>query len=627
MIVITVAASLVTYAWVMGYLEFTTNKAGESIQIQSIANSGSDLLVYLQNVGSGTVELDPTGAAVIYINGVSKPCNVSKASLREGETVTLNVVGEAVEFGEKVTVKVTTLSGAFMEGTYSSSEKVEYSLIVNTVGSGSVVRNPDQSTYHYGDIVQLTANPAPSWIFSTWGGDLTSTNNPESITIDEHKTVTATFLQLVDLVLLDDDFESWNTWDATSSSWYLSPDQDHSGRYSAKSSDGQEGDFICDPLNTQGAEAVTLDFWYRLDDTESNDFRIYFFDGSNWDSIVNLSDQPEDSWRHYTYTTADAQYFKSNFRIRFDSDLSSGENVWIDDVVVVKTTSALLDDSFEGSSSSWDNNWDNTGHDWYRSTTEHSGTYAAGSRNGDEGYFYSDPRDTRNSIAVTVDFWYRIDDTEDGDFRLYFYDGNYDFITNLGGGSQDTWRHYTYTTTQSGYIRSNFRIRFYTNLGSGENVWVDDVKIIAIKTPDAILTDGFETWDDKWDQTSSSWLLGSDQYHSGSYAAKSTDGQEGSFYSDPCDASSAISIEIDFWYRVDDLEDNDLQLYYYDGSNYDFIANLGTDPEDTWRHYNDVITDSQYFKSNFRIRFSSSPDSSGENLWIDDVTITMTYIP
>jgi len=73
MIVITVAASLVTYAWVMGYLEFTTNKAGESIQIQSIANSGSDLLVYLQNVGSGTVELDPTGVAVIYISKSDDP--------------------------------------------------------------------------------------------------------------------------------------------------------------------------------------------------------------------------------------------------------------------------------------------------------------------------------------------------------------------------------------------------------------------------------------------------------------------------------------------------------------------------------------------------------------------------
>ena len=38
MIAVAVAASLVTYAWVMGYLGFTTAKVGKAIQIQSIGN-------------------------------------------------------------------------------------------------------------------------------------------------------------------------------------------------------------------------------------------------------------------------------------------------------------------------------------------------------------------------------------------------------------------------------------------------------------------------------------------------------------------------------------------------------------------------------------------------------------
>ncbi len=37
MIAIAVVASLVTYAWVMGYMNFTTEKTGKAIQIQSIA--------------------------------------------------------------------------------------------------------------------------------------------------------------------------------------------------------------------------------------------------------------------------------------------------------------------------------------------------------------------------------------------------------------------------------------------------------------------------------------------------------------------------------------------------------------------------------------------------------------
>jgi flagellin-like protein len=48
MIVVAVAASLVTYAWVMGYMGFTTNKVGKAIMIQAVAQDGT---VSVQNVG------------------------------------------------------------------------------------------------------------------------------------------------------------------------------------------------------------------------------------------------------------------------------------------------------------------------------------------------------------------------------------------------------------------------------------------------------------------------------------------------------------------------------------------------------------------------------------------------
>ena len=46
MIAVAVAASLVTYAWVMGYLSFTTDKVGKAIQIQSIGGDGGLITVY-----------------------------------------------------------------------------------------------------------------------------------------------------------------------------------------------------------------------------------------------------------------------------------------------------------------------------------------------------------------------------------------------------------------------------------------------------------------------------------------------------------------------------------------------------------------------------------------------------
>jgi uncharacterized repeat protein (TIGR02543 family) len=69
----------------------------------------------------------------------------------------------------------------------------QYSLTVNTVGSGSVTKNPDQATYASGSSVQLTATPAAGWAFSGWSGDLSESANPASITMDSNKEVTATF--------------------------------------------------------------------------------------------------------------------------------------------------------------------------------------------------------------------------------------------------------------------------------------------------------------------------------------------------------------------------------------------------------------------------------------------------
>ncbi len=71
----------------------------------------------------------------------------------------------------------------------------EYTLTVNLVGSGSVAKDPNQATYHYNDVVELEATAASGWEFSAWSGALTGTTNPDSITMNGNKTVTATFTE------------------------------------------------------------------------------------------------------------------------------------------------------------------------------------------------------------------------------------------------------------------------------------------------------------------------------------------------------------------------------------------------------------------------------------------------
>ncbi len=124
MIAVAVAASLVTYAWVMGYLNFTTSKVGKSILIQSVARNAtnSDLIVYVQNVGDGTIKFNPQSS--LYINGVldlTDPKGSDGLSLTTGSTTSWAVPAYFSSFGNPsdypmtITVKIVASDGTFSE--------------------------------------------------------------------------------------------------------------------------------------------------------------------------------------------------------------------------------------------------------------------------------------------------------------------------------------------------------------------------------------------------------------------------------------------------------------------------------------------------------------------------------
>jgi uncharacterized repeat protein (TIGR01451 family) len=150
-------------------------------------------------------------------------------------------------------------------------------------------------------------------------------------------------------------------WDG----WIKGDDQAHTGTSSAKSTSNRDGRFTCDDLNTTGATSITVDFWYRLHSTNSNNTKLYFFDGSSYYSIASFGSGTKDTWRHYTKTLlwsipSDKKYFKNNFQIRFDTtNINSGGQVWIDDVRITTNTQEVLNDSFE--SDYWAKNWWNPG--------------------------------------------------------------------------------------------------------------------------------------------------------------------------------------------------------------------------------------------------------------------------
>jgi uncharacterized repeat protein (TIGR02543 family) len=58
---------------------------------------------------------------------------------------------------------------------------------------GSIGWSPVATSYTSGTVVTLTATPAAGYTFTGWSGDVTGTANPQTITMDGNKAVTATF--------------------------------------------------------------------------------------------------------------------------------------------------------------------------------------------------------------------------------------------------------------------------------------------------------------------------------------------------------------------------------------------------------------------------------------------------
>lgn len=66
-------------------------------------------------------------------------------------------------------------------------------LTVNALGGGTVTRDPDMEIYPEGTVVTLTAIPNPFHSFLNWGGALSGSVNPTTITMTRARFITANF--------------------------------------------------------------------------------------------------------------------------------------------------------------------------------------------------------------------------------------------------------------------------------------------------------------------------------------------------------------------------------------------------------------------------------------------------
>ena len=69
-----------------------------------------------------------------------------------------------------------------------------YTLTVSANGSGTVTRNPTNSTYPSGVTVTVTAVPDAGWYFANWSGDTNGSVNPLNVVMNANLVITGNFL-------------------------------------------------------------------------------------------------------------------------------------------------------------------------------------------------------------------------------------------------------------------------------------------------------------------------------------------------------------------------------------------------------------------------------------------------
>lgn len=160
---------------------------------------------------------------------------------------------------------------------------------------------------------------------------------------------------------------------------------------------------------------------------------------------------------------------------------------------------------------------------------------------------------------------------------------------------------------------------------SGTEQSTDNILCAGTVVATTLLNDGFEgtPWDDNWDGNGTTdWTHDNQNVHSGSFAAECTSGDT-YLTTDNLDTTASTRITISFWFRVKDLNKGPLYVQIYDGNSYNNLYNIFDYPsaqKNTYYQYTEIITDSQYFRSDFRLRFDGSGVAT--DVYVDDVLIT-----
>ncbi len=160
-------------------------------------NANKNITANFTAVAAATFTLNVTA-----VNGsVSK--NPDQQSYNDGLQVVLTpTANEGFVFsswsgdatGSDNPLTVTMNANKNITANFTAIAAATFTLNVTAV-NGSVSKNPDQQSYNDGSQVVLTPTANEGYVFSSWSGDATGSDNPLTVTMNANKNITANFTE------------------------------------------------------------------------------------------------------------------------------------------------------------------------------------------------------------------------------------------------------------------------------------------------------------------------------------------------------------------------------------------------------------------------------------------------
>ena len=258
----------------------------ENPQTITIDNIKAVTAVFIKKKYALTIEVEGQGKVAEEVIKAGAATDYNSGTIVE---LTASTGEEGWEFkewtgdltGTDNPAQITVVGGAKTVKAVFVKKQFAINITIEGEGGGTVAEEvvtglKVDSKYEYGTELKLTANPSSEWVFKEWKGDVTGTENPLQLTIDETKNVTAVFIENFFIYLpfngsVND--ESINNFEIDSNGVELTSDR-HGNENSAYlisngnsgSSGSGAGDLIFSKQNifTNSLENYTISFWVNF---------------------------------------------------------------------------------------------------------------------------------------------------------------------------------------------------------------------------------------------------------------------------------------------------------------------------------------------------------------------------